>query len=731
MIKLLKLSITFVILGIITLFATNNAYAANISEFTLTPDSTTPAVSTNHTVTFRTSSVGAIPQGGMIKITYPAGFNLNNVTLGGYSGNLGNPTITKVVDTVFLTLDSTSNIGNSSLISFQLLHVINSSANGNYSVNVETRNSSGQNIDGPNQSALFTIGQVQTLDHFNVVPSVTNTTVGNDVNLTITAQNNSNNTITSYNGTPALSGLATSPNATTPYYGPIVFTNGIANVTIRSYSSQANQFVTVTDNGKTGNSGVINFAFGTLGTINITPSSTQTIIAGQTIQFTVTGTDSYGNIRAGDTFIWTNANNTGLFSNTLAGTYQIKATSGSISSSSVNVTINPAALDHITISPNSNQTIKAGDTLQFTASAYDQFGNVRNDVIFWVGTNSNGLFTTNLVGTYDVNATVGNISSTNTIVTVKHAETINHLTISPINTHLSNTDQSQTYIVWALDQYGNSWDISNQASFSTTDPKGAFSNNIYNAGKVGTWQVTATYGNKSITTSVTIDNPGVPSRIDIISTTEIIYINTIHQFSANAYDADNNLLSNPNLAWIVVEGLDNATIDSTGRFMANKVGNYKVKVISGNASQIFSIEVKDISTKSTNSITNKSEGSIPNSTTTSISSTKSPGQTTIKENKDTIVEVADDSLGKIKASEIVTEGLEAEEVKNTNRWLLTLSIIIGLAILGLSYWGYTIWSVPIEETLSESSMVKPINNINIDKSLPKESIDKQDDKTRW
>lgn len=668
MFKSLKSRLWIILVGLLGLFLMiDTALAANLTTISVMPESNILGATTNHVISFQTSPTGAINQGGMIWIRYPNGFNLSQVTLGtDLGGNLGNATLIRNLDTVIIMLGNNSSIDNSALVSFQLRGVTNPLVSGNYTVSIETQNSLGQNIDGPNTSSIFTIGQI--LDHFSVVPSTASTAVGSDIVLTITAQDTNNTAVTSYNGTPTLSGLATSPNGTAPYYGPISFTNGVANVSVRSYSIQSGQSVTITDSGKTGNSGVINLTFGLLGTININPNTLQTITAGQTLQFTVTGLDPYGNLRTGDIFTWTNATNSGLFNTTIAGSYSVRASSGSINSTIVNVI-------------------------------------------------------------------------------VAHAEAIDRLSISPINIHLLNADQTQNYTCFASDQYGNSWDVTGNAVFSTTDPKGLFNGNIYSAGQIGSWIIKATLGDKNISTSVTIDNPGTPAKLEFTNAVSQIDLNTIYGCSVAASDTDSNQISNANIIWGVVDGSDNALIDANGRFIANKVGTYQVKAQSGNISTTLTIKVvdpnanKSTANESNSANTTSSDNTaITNSTSTSTPSNQ-PSSSINQNIINPTVEVVDDSQGKIKATEITTEGAGSVSQKQSKNWVIYVSILIGLAILALAYWGYNIWSKLVEEKVetgkkevkSEKNVPKAAIKSDKPDAIVKEipQIKDTDDKTRW
>ncbi|MBN1598626.1 MAG: carbohydrate-binding protein, partial [Bacteroidales bacterium] len=72
-------------------------------------------------------------------------------------------------------------------------------------------------------------------------------------------------------------------------------------------------------------------------------------------------------------------------------------------------------LTSILVSP-SNVTLEVGQTQQFTATGYDQNGNVMSISPSWSGTNSSGLFTATSAGTFTVTASQGGISGSAAVI---------------------------------------------------------------------------------------------------------------------------------------------------------------------------------------------------------------------------------------------------------------------------------------------------------------------------
>ncbi|MBS3782096.1 MAG: VCBS repeat-containing protein [Candidatus Thermoplasmatota archaeon] len=159
----------------------------------------------------------------------------------------------------------------------------------------------------------------------------------------------------------------------------------------------------------------------------ISPDEDQTVTAGDTIDFSAEAYDEYGNLITDveTEFTWQNTNDTGVFDETTAGDYDVTAEYGGVTSSITTVTVEPAEVDYVEIDPAEDQTITAGETIDFEAEAYDEYGNLITDVdtdFTWQNTDDEGLFTETTAGDYDVTATYEGVTSESTIVTVELLE---------------------------------------------------------------------------------------------------------------------------------------------------------------------------------------------------------------------------------------------------------------------------------------------------------------------
>ena len=317
---------------------------------------------------------------------------------------------------------------------------------------------------------------------------------------------------------------------------------------------------------------------GSLHHIIINPDTEQTIQAGGSVQFTATGYDQFNNAITGLTFNWNNADANGLFSSTVASTYEVYAYLGAIQSTHVNVLVEPGDLHHIIIVPSNDQTITAGQTITFVAHSYDIYGNERSvDTFTWVATSGvdSGLFNQTTAGLYEVYAMSNGIPSNHVSVTVVHSTMVG-LRIYPDNAHLATADETLAYTALAEDQYGNQWDVTGLTTFTTDDPAGGFSANVYEAGLVGSHSVTGSYNGFSDSTTVTIDGHGVVVSIQINPTSSTLTADQTQQFTVTAYDSDGN-------SWDATNDSIWTTTDSCGTvvnglYNACRVGDWQVDV---------------------------------------------------------------------------------------------------------------------------------------------------------
>ncbi|MEF8873547.1 MAG: sialidase family protein, partial [Candidatus Thermoplasmatota archaeon] len=114
--------------------------------------------------------------------------------------------------------------------------------------------------------------------------------------------------------------------------------------------------------------------------VNIQPEEDQAVQAGEKLVFAAEALDGPGNSITKDVadFEWGNAVN-GVFSKTEPGEYDVTATYEGVNSSTVTVTVEPAAPSSLEIEPK-KRTVTAGENIAYTASTYDEFNNEIEDV---------------------------------------------------------------------------------------------------------------------------------------------------------------------------------------------------------------------------------------------------------------------------------------------------------------------------------------------------------------
>jgi hypothetical protein len=166
-----------------------------------------------------------------------------------------------------------------------------------------------------------------------------------------------------------------------------------------------------------------------LTTINVTPISA-TVVVGNTMNFTSTALDQFGNALLPAIVTWNSSNTTvgtinaaGMFTALAPGTATIKAFNGTINgTATVTVAIVLPVLTAINVIPVSAAVV-VGNTTNFTATTLDQFGNALPAIVTWsssnttVGTiNAVGIFTALAPGTTSITAINGTVNGTATAI---------------------------------------------------------------------------------------------------------------------------------------------------------------------------------------------------------------------------------------------------------------------------------------------------------------------------
>lgn len=229
---------------------------------------------------------------------------------------------------------------------------------------------------------------------------------------------------------------------------------------------------------------------GAVDSIEISPSSSS-IAAGESQDYTATGTDAYGNaigdVTSETTFTIAPAQVQKAHGNsvpsascdgatctaTQAGAYTVTGTDGS-ASDSASLDVTAGALDHLEISPSSS-VVAAGSSREFSATAYDQYGNQIDDVtastefsITPDGSCSANACTATMTGAHTVTGDYSGVSATASLRV--RAAALAQMDVTPSTARIA-AGHSRAFQAQGFDAYGNSrGDITDQARWSITAP---------------------------------------------------------------------------------------------------------------------------------------------------------------------------------------------------------------------------------------------------------------------
>ncbi|MFW5945966.1 MAG: CARDB domain-containing protein [Candidatus Natronoplasma sp.] len=174
------------------------------------------------------------------------------------------------------------------------------------------------------------------------------------------------------------------------------------------------------------------------------------------------------------------------------------------------VTVEPAEVDDVVITPDTDKTITAGETENFTAEAYDENDNLITDDVTmfeWTyirdynETANEAIFDQAIAGEYNVSATYGEVTSENTTVTVEEAG-VDRVDIYPAE------DQeilSGNTIQFYAEAYANDTlitDYLEDFEWEYVNEDGVFAEEVG-----GVYEVTATFEGVSNATTVTVREP--------------------------------------------------------------------------------------------------------------------------------------------------------------------------------------------------------------------------------
>ncbi|MFP8890308.1 GLUG motif-containing protein [Natrialbaceae archaeon A-CW2] len=299
----------------------------------------------------------------------------------------------------------------------------------------------------------------------------------------------------------------------------------------------------------------------TVDSIQLEPAETQTIEAGETVEFSATAYDEFDNLVEDDdtAFGWENAAD-GTFDETAADNYNVTATLDDVVSEPVTVTVEAAVVDTVEIDAADDQTITAGNELDFSATALDAYDNLvtdENAEFTWQNATA-GAFEETTAGSYDVTAMLEDVSSEVMTVTVDPAA-VETVEITPDAEQPIEAGEEVAFDATAFDAYDNIVENSNAEFTWTNATDGTFEQTI-----AGTYSVTGTIDDvTSEATTVTVE-PAAVETVEIEPGAEqTIEAGEKLEFDATAYDAFENVVEDSNAAFTWTDATIGGVFENT------------------------------------------------------------------------------------------------------------------------------------------------------------------------
>jgi len=275
------------------------ATAATLTGVSATTDNSTAGATANYTIEFTTATTGNITT---IIMAFDPGFDVSGAILGTVSG-IGPGSITVSGDNITYTVSSPVDVADGVSVSIGSSNITNPSNSGSYNITITTKNDLGAEIDSGAASVTINPGPV---DHFSVVTENAGTEVaGTAFSVNVTAQDQYNNTATSYNGTAvsitftSTATAAPSGNSTTiPSPQPLNFstTPGVATATgFILVNAGETPTITASDGTYNGTSDGITVNPAAFAGYTVVPASTNQV-AGAAFTANITAVDEFQNI---------------------------------------------------------------------------------------------------------------------------------------------------------------------------------------------------------------------------------------------------------------------------------------------------------------------------------------------------------------------------------------------------------------------------------------------------
>ena len=264
--------------------------------------------------------------------------------------------------------------------------------------------------------------------------------------------------------------------------------------------------------------------------VTVSPA-TATVVEGDTLRLTATATNAYGQVVNGVEFVWASGNTavavvdaSGLVTGVGAGEVQVTATVAGVTGRAELAIVAPVPTT-IAVTPDTVVLTALGHSTQLAAEVRDQAGRAMDGVpVAWSSADTtvavvdtSGLVTAVRSGAATVTATAGEAAGEARVTVMQSAGSV---TVSPSMDSVALGDTLRL-VAEAYDETGHvvegavfTWS-SSDAPVATVDPSGL----VQGAGE-GTTTITATAGDASGTSEITVVNPDRAALVALYNATD-------------------------------------------------------------------------------------------------------------------------------------------------------------------------------------------------------------------
>lgn len=322
-------------------------------------------------------------------------------------------------------------------------------------------------------------------------------------------------------------------------------------------------------------------------TVNVSPPNAQLASIGATVQLTATVLDQRGQPMAGVSVTWGSSNASvasvganGTVTAVANGNTSITATSGS-ANGSANVTVDQVAV-RVDVSPGTASLNSIGETVQFTAEAFDANGHAVAGATFtWSSSNTSvatvdasGLVTSTGIGSAEIAAGAGGVRATADLtVTVELVA----LDVSPSASTMFSVGDTLRLTAEAIDANGNAvpgipvtW-ASENSGIATVDMAG-----LVTSVRTGSTNIYAEAGALADSAAISVAQLAVGVDITPDNDTLDVVGDTV-RLTAVARDANGNEVEDTDYIW-TARHPQVVTVDSNGLVTATGTGSGTIQV---------------------------------------------------------------------------------------------------------------------------------------------------------